>query len=145
VYINWIRLERPVVTQVVKKLPFCGTRRFITVFTGACHWSVYTSKCAFTYIFIYLFVAFLNVFLIPYDAIVMIVWLFNFAVPAAGAGVALSTCRRGYGPDDRVSISKRSDDGIFLPSTTSRPTLRPIQPQSNGYRGSCPGDKDARA
>jgi hypothetical protein len=61
------------------------------VFTTARHWSVYTRKCSLTYMFSHLFVAFLNVFSVPYDAIIMVLRLFNFAVPAAGVGVAHST------------------------------------------------------
>jgi hypothetical protein len=41
---TWALLEKPPVAQPVKNFPtFYGTRRFITVFTRACHWSL-TSK-----------------------------------------------------------------------------------------------------
>jgi hypothetical protein len=34
-------LEKLIVTQLVKKFPdFYGTRRFITMFTRVCHWSL---------------------------------------------------------------------------------------------------------
>jgi hypothetical protein len=34
-------LQKPRVTWLVKKLPtFYGSQRFITMFTGACHWSL---------------------------------------------------------------------------------------------------------
>jgi hypothetical protein len=49
---NWLTpwsrvcLEKLVVTQLVKKFPaFYGTRRFITVFTRARHWSLSWARC----------------------------------------------------------------------------------------------------
>jgi len=36
-----VGLEKLIVTQLIKKfVAFCGTRRFITVFTRAHHWSL---------------------------------------------------------------------------------------------------------
>jgi len=41
-----VLLERLTIFQVGKKLPaFYGTQRFITMFTGACHWSLSWSRC----------------------------------------------------------------------------------------------------
>jgi hypothetical protein len=38
---NWVNLEQPPVVQLLKKFSgFYGTRRFITVFTRALHWSL---------------------------------------------------------------------------------------------------------
>jgi len=44
----WSRvfLERLVTPQIVKKFTtFYGTRRFITLFTRACHWSLSWARC----------------------------------------------------------------------------------------------------
>jgi len=41
-----VLLEKLIVTQLVKKLPvFYGTRRFITVFTRACHKCLSWARC----------------------------------------------------------------------------------------------------
>jgi len=40
-----VLLEKLIVTQIVKNFPaFYGTQRFITVFTRACHWSLFSAK-----------------------------------------------------------------------------------------------------
>jgi hypothetical protein len=37
---SWVLLEKPSVAQLLKNFPTsCGTRRFITAFTGSIHWS----------------------------------------------------------------------------------------------------------
>jgi hypothetical protein len=39
---SWALPEKPLVVQLLKNFPiFCGTRKFITVFTRACHWSLF--------------------------------------------------------------------------------------------------------
>jgi hypothetical protein len=43
---NRVVLEKLIVTQLVKEFnAFYETRRFITVFTRACHWSLFWARC----------------------------------------------------------------------------------------------------
>jgi hypothetical protein len=45
---SWTLLEKPPVMQLLKNFPiFYGTRRFITVFTRALHWSLSSAKSCF--------------------------------------------------------------------------------------------------
>jgi hypothetical protein len=37
---SWALLDKPLVAQLLNLLTFYGTRRFITLFTGALHWSL---------------------------------------------------------------------------------------------------------